>query len=113
MESRFREAASSSSPTSTSQIVHLNVGGVHFTTSRQTLVNGTAVGQAAGAGAGAADTFFTALLSGRIASEKDEQGALFIDRKAEIVNLKCVHAICFIRDKVICQLVCPLENKQN
>ena len=34
MESRFREAASSSSPTSTSQIVHLNVGGVHFTTSR-------------------------------------------------------------------------------
>ena len=86
MESRFREAAASSSPTSTSQIVHLNVGGVHFTTSRQTLVNGTAVGQAPGA----VDTFFTALLSGRIASEKDEQGALFIDRSAEIVNLKCV-----------------------
>ena len=21
-----------------------------------------------------------------------------------------IHAICFIRDKVICQLVCPLEN---
>ena len=61
--------------------MHLNVGGVHFTTSRQTLVNSNAVGRtSAGAGAGAADTFFTALLSGRIASEKDEQGALFIDR---------------------------------
>ena len=82
-DSRFRESASSSpsSPHSSSQIVHLNVGGVHFTTSRQTLVNSTAVGRtSAAAGAGAADTFFTALLSGRIASEKDEQGALFIDR---------------------------------
>ena len=81
-DSRFRESASSSpsSPhSSSSQIVHLNVGGVHFTTSRQTLVNSNAVGRTA-AGAGAADTFFTALLSGRIASEKDEQGALFIDR---------------------------------
>ena len=90
MESRYREAAPSSPPSS--QIVHLNVGGVHFTTSRQTLLNGTAVGggggssrqaaSAAAAAAGGTDSFFTALLSGRIASEKDEQGALFIDRHA-------------------------------
>ena len=80
IESRFREV-----PSSSSQIVHLNVGGAHFTTSRQTLVNSTAVGQASAA---AADTFFTALLSGRIASEKDEHGALFIDRLAASIFLQ-------------------------
>ncbi|XP_055679813.1 BTB/POZ domain-containing protein KCTD3 [Lutzomyia longipalpis] len=48
-------------------IVHLNVGGTKFATSRQTLT-------------WIPDTFFTALLSGRIASLKDESGAIFIDR---------------------------------
>ena len=65
--------------------MHLNVGGVHFTTSRQTLVNGTATVGRAGTTAAAADSFFTALLSGRIASERDDQGALFIDRYLNMV----------------------------
>jgi len=50
-----------------SDIIHLNVGGTRFTTSRATL---TVV----------PDTFFTSLLSGRISSLKDETGAIFIDR---------------------------------
>ncbi|XP_059611559.1 BTB/POZ domain-containing protein KCTD3 isoform X2 [Phlebotomus argentipes] len=49
------------------EIVHLNVGGTKFATSRQTLT-------------WIPDTFFTALLSGRIASLKDDTGAIFIDR---------------------------------
>ncbi|XP_055697774.1 BTB/POZ domain-containing protein KCTD3 [Phlebotomus papatasi] len=48
-------------------IVHLNVGGTKFATSRQTLT-------------WIPDTFFTALLSGRIASLRDDTGAIFIDR---------------------------------
>ncbi|KAK9497590.1 hypothetical protein O3M35_004289 [Rhynocoris fuscipes] len=52
---------------STADIINLNVGGKRFSTSRQTLV-------------WVPDTFFTALLSGRISSLRDESGALFIDR---------------------------------
>ncbi|XP_022921061.1 BTB/POZ domain-containing protein KCTD3 [Onthophagus taurus] len=52
-------------------ILHLNVGGKRFSTSRQTL---TCV----------QDTFFTALLNGRISSLRDEKGSIFIDRDPEI-----------------------------
>ena len=68
----------------TGEIVHLNVGGQRFSTSRQTL---TAI----------PDTFFTALLSGRISSQRDglaghsrgdglghENGAIFIDRDPDL-----------------------------
>ena len=68
----------------TGEIVHLNVGGQRFSTSRQTL---TAI----------PDTFFTALLSGRIASQRDglhggytnegngaDNGAIFIDRDPDL-----------------------------
>ena len=64
------------------EIIHLNVGGQKFSTSRQTL---TAI----------PDTFFTALLSGRISSQRDnglvnskngdhENGAIFIDRDPDL-----------------------------
>ncbi|KAK3871916.1 hypothetical protein Pcinc_022980 [Petrolisthes cinctipes] len=48
-------------------IIHLNVGGQRFSTSRHTLT-------------WIPDTFFTSLLSGRISTLKDESGAIFIDR---------------------------------
>lgn len=48
-------------------IIHLNVGGKRFSTSRQTLTS-------------VPDSFFSSLLSGRISSLKDETGAIFIDR---------------------------------
>ncbi|XP_008307749.1 SH3KBP1-binding protein 1 [Cynoglossus semilaevis] len=48
-------------------IIHLNVGGKRFSTSRQTLT-------------WVADSFFSSLLSGRISTLKDETGAIFIDR---------------------------------
>ncbi|XP_068105600.1 SH3KBP1-binding protein 1 [Hyperolius riggenbachi] len=51
----------------TGDVIHLNVGGKRFSTSRQTLT-------------WASDTFFSSLLSGRISSLKDETGAIFIDR---------------------------------
>lgn len=50
-----------------SEIIHLNVGGQRFSSSRQTLTS-------------IQDSFFTSLLSGRIPSHKDEAGAIFIDR---------------------------------
>ena len=67
------------------EIIHLNVGGQRFSTSRQTL---TAI----------PDTFFTSLLSGRISSQRDnngmvtnnrgggsdENGAIFIDRDPDL-----------------------------
>ncbi|XP_077866824.1 BTB/POZ domain-containing protein KCTD3-like [Saccoglossus kowalevskii] len=49
------------------EIVHLNVGGRRFSTSRQTLT-------------WIPDSFFSSLMSGRISSVKDETGAIFIDR---------------------------------
>ncbi|XP_018328382.1 BTB/POZ domain-containing protein KCTD3 isoform X2 [Agrilus planipennis] len=52
-------------------ILHLNVGGKRFSTSRQTLT-------------WIPDTFFTALLNGRIPTLRDEKGAIFIDRDPKI-----------------------------
>ena len=49
-------------------------GGRRFSTSRQTLTQ-------------VQDTFFTGLLSGRIQTLKDEQGAIFIDRDPELFRL--------------------------
>ncbi|XP_028048054.1 BTB/POZ domain-containing protein KCTD3 isoform X1 [Monomorium pharaonis] len=57
-----------------SDIVHLNVGGTRFSTSRQTLT-------------WIPDSFFTALLSNRIDSHKDETGALFIDRDPKLFSI--------------------------
>ncbi|CAK9813428.1 BTB/POZ domain-containing protein KCTD3 [Anthophora quadrimaculata] len=57
-----------------SDIVHLNVGGTRFSTSKQTLT-------------WVPDSFFTALLSNRIASHKDEIGALFIDRDPKLFSI--------------------------
>ncbi|XP_061137434.1 SH3KBP1-binding protein 1 [Syngnathus typhle] len=48
-------------------LIHLNVGGKRFSTSRQTLT-------------WVPDSFFSSLLSGRISTLKDETGAVFIDR---------------------------------
>ncbi|KAI1893356.1 hypothetical protein AGOR_G00122880, partial [Albula goreensis] len=53
--------------TRTGEIIHLNVGGKRFSTSRQTLT-------------WVPDSFFSSLLSGRISTLKDETGAIFIDR---------------------------------
>jgi len=52
-------------------IIHLNVGGKRFSTSRRTLT-------------WIPDSFFSCMLSGRIASLKDETGAYFIDRDPEV-----------------------------
>jgi len=65
---------SSLSSRSNTEIIHLNVGGRLFSTSRQTLTQ-------------VQDTFFTGLLSGRIQTLKDEQGAIFIDRDPELFRL--------------------------
>ncbi|XP_069689720.1 BTB/POZ domain-containing protein KCTD3 isoform X2 [Periplaneta americana] len=58
-------------PTHSGDIVHLNVGGTRFSTSRHTLM-------------WVPDSFFTALLSGRISSLRDEMGAIFIDRDPKL-----------------------------
>ncbi|KAI6199388.1 BTB domain-containing protein [Aphelenchoides besseyi] len=62
---------SRSSSLSLSEVVHLNVGGQRFSTSKSTLT-------------WVPETFFTTLLSGRIASIEDETGAIFIDRDPEL-----------------------------
>ncbi|XP_038073163.1 BTB/POZ domain-containing protein KCTD3-like [Patiria miniata] len=49
------------------EIIKLNVGGARFSTSKQTL---TCI----------PDSFFSSLMSGRIPSVRDEEGAIFIDR---------------------------------
>ncbi|TKS80597.1 BTB/POZ domain-containing protein KCTD3 [Collichthys lucidus] len=56
-----------SNSTRSGDIIHLNVGGKRFSTSRQTLT-------------WVPDSFFSSLLSGRISTLKDETGAIFIDR---------------------------------
>ncbi|XP_026186832.1 SH3KBP1-binding protein 1 isoform X2 [Mastacembelus armatus] len=56
-----------SNTTRSGDIIHLNVGGKRFSTSRQTLT-------------WVPDSFFSSLLSGRISTLKDETGAIFIDR---------------------------------
>jgi hypothetical protein len=62
------------SQTFTSDIIHLNVGGTKFSTSRQTL---TCI----------QDSFFTSLLSQRIPTCRDETGALFIDRDPKLFSI--------------------------
>ena len=57
-------------------IVHLNVGGQRFSTSKRTLLS--VQGE---------ETFFTSLLSGRIGSNEDENGAIFIDRDPTLFRL--------------------------
>ncbi|XP_044746905.1 BTB/POZ domain-containing protein KCTD3 isoform X3 [Coccinella septempunctata] len=61
-------------PLYSADILHLNVGGKRFSTSRQTLTS-------------IPDTFFTALISGRISSLRDEKGCIFIDRDPKIFSL--------------------------
>ncbi|XP_026810797.1 BTB/POZ domain-containing protein KCTD3 [Rhopalosiphum maidis] len=58
-------------PPHNGEIMHLNVGGTRFSTSRQTLT-------------WVPDSFFTALLSGRISSLRDDTGAIFIDRDPKV-----------------------------
>ncbi|KAF5308188.1 hypothetical protein FQR65_LT06368 [Abscondita terminalis] len=55
-------------------ILHLNVGGKRFSTSLQTLT-------------WIPDTFFTALLNGRIPTLRDEKGAVFIDRDPKLFSV--------------------------
>ena len=80
-----------SSPSDTSPIVHLNVGGTRFTTSRQTLVSSSLGGHAHSMGGASSlstsDSFFTALLSGRIGCLKDDSGAIFIDRDPDLFKV--------------------------
>ena len=65
-------------------IVHLNVGGKKFSTSRQTLTQVQSIistfSISSFSNLQVQDTFFTGLLSGRIQTSRDEQGAIFIDR---------------------------------
>ncbi|XP_063628027.1 BTB/POZ domain-containing protein KCTD3 [Cydia splendana] len=56
------------------EIVNLNVGGTKFATSWHTLT-------------WVSDTFFTALLSGRIPTVRDDTGAIFIDRDPNLFGL--------------------------
>ncbi|XP_064621992.1 BTB/POZ domain-containing protein KCTD3-like [Lineus longissimus] len=56
------------------EIIHLNVGGTRFSTSRQTLT-------------WVQDSFFTSLLSGRISSLRDETNAIFIDRDPKLFSI--------------------------
>ncbi|CAL1527593.1 unnamed protein product [Lymnaea stagnalis] len=67
-----------------SEIVHLNVGGTRFSTSKQTLTWNP-------------ETFFTSLLSGRISSDRDETGAIFIDRDPKLFSV----ILNFLRTKEI------------
>lgn len=58
----------------TADIVNLNVGGQRFSTSRQTLT-------------WIPDTFFTAMLSGLISTNRDDQGYIFIDRDPKLFSI--------------------------
>ena len=66
------------------EIIHLNVGGQRFSTSRDTLT-------------WSPDSFFGSLLSGRIPSLKDDSGAIFIDRDPKLFAL----ILNFLRTKEI------------
>lgn len=55
----------------TTRIISLNVGGKKFTTSLNTLLS-------------VKDSFFSALVSDRISSTKDDSGAYFIDRDPDL-----------------------------
>ena len=61
-------------PNQSADIINLNVGGQRFSTSRQTLT-------------WIADSFFTAMLNGLISTNRDEQGAIFIDRDPKLFSI--------------------------
>lgn len=56
---------------SSSSVVHLNIGGHRFTTTRDTLLS-------------VPDTLFHPLLSNRFPCARDEQGAIFVDRDGQV-----------------------------
>lgn len=56
------------------EIINLNVGGTRFSTTKQTLLL-------------VPDTFFSALISGRIPSMKDDSAAVFIDRDPSLFKI--------------------------
>ncbi|XP_022248778.1 BTB/POZ domain-containing protein KCTD3-like isoform X1 [Limulus polyphemus] len=64
----------SSQPLVPGDIVHLNVGGVRYATSKQTLT-------------WVPDSFFSSMLSGRISTLRDETGAIFIDRDPKLFSI--------------------------
>ncbi len=76
----------SSSSAAHSSILHLNVGGTRFSTSRQTLLNSGASARTASS-QHQHETFFTALLSGRVGCLRDEDGAIFIDRDPDLFRV--------------------------
>jgi hypothetical protein len=78
-------------------LVHLNVGGQRFSTSKNTLISPQGE-----------ETFFTSLLSGRIASNMDETGAYFIDRDPELFRL----ILNFLRTQQLHLLVQESDAKQ-
>ncbi|PAA85613.1 hypothetical protein BOX15_Mlig004663g2, partial [Macrostomum lignano] len=57
-----------------SDIINFNVGGKRFSTSQQTLLS-------------IPDTFFRALLNGSLDTQRDETGAIFIDRDPKLFSL--------------------------
>ncbi|CAF1066191.1 unnamed protein product [Adineta steineri] len=61
-------------PHQSADIINLNVGGQRFSTSRQTLT-------------WISDSFFTAMLNGLISTNRDEQGAIFIDRDPKLFSI--------------------------
>jgi hypothetical protein len=61
-------------PHQSADIIHLNVGGQRFSTSRQTLI-------------WIPDSFFTAMLNGLISTNRDEQGYIFIDRDPKLFSI--------------------------
>ena len=71
-------------------IIELNVGGRRFTTSKETLT-------------WIPDSFFCSLLSGRISSKKDKNGAIFIDRDPDLFSI----ILNFLRTK---ELYCDKVN---
>ena len=78
-------------------LVHLNVGGQRFSTSKNTLIS--LQGE---------ETFFTSLLSGRISSNMDETGAYFIDRDPELFRM----ILNFLRTQQLHLLVEESDAKQ-
>ena len=83
------------------EIINLNVGGTRFSTSRQTLTQVRRIGHLNHepspnfVNMKVQDTFFTGLLSGRIQTYKDDQGAIFIDRDPHLFR----HILNYLRNR--------------